>query len=470
MNSYAGKRHRLTEKFIGDRHFYAKVLSVAVPIMIQSGITNVVNMLDNIMIGQIGTTQMSGASIVNQLIFVYTLGIFGAVSGAGIFTAQYYGRQDMKGIQYTFRYKLLLAVFMTVGVILLFALRGDALISLYLEGEGAASDIRATLLYGRQYLNIMIAGLPAFMLSQVYASTLRECGETVLPMKAGLLAVGMDLIFNYLLIFGKCGFPKLGVEGAAIATVLSRYAEAVVILWWSHCHTKKHPYMKGIYRTFYMPWNVVKAIFIKGTPLLFNEIMWAAGTAALTQCYSLRGLHVIAALNIANTISNVFNIVFIALGESVGIIVGQLLGAGEMERARDTDNKLIAFSVAVCVLIAGCMIATAPFFPNLYNTDLQIRRLATGLIMVMAAFMPQNAFLQAAYFTLRSGGKTVITFIFDSVFIWCVSVPVVFMLSRFTQIPVAAIIVASGLTETIKVIAGFLLVKKGVWLQNIVCE
>ncbi len=458
----------LRQKLIGDRAFYMMVLAIAVPIMIQNGITNFVNLLDNIMIGRIGTEQMSGVAIVNQLIFVYNLCIFGGVSGAGIFTAQYYGQGDTEGVRATFRFKLWLAIILTGGTILLFSAFGPTLISLYLKGDGNAADAAATLTYGLQYLHIMLMGLPAFMLGQIYASTLRECGETVIPMKAGLVSVFVNLVFNYLLIYGKFGFPCLGVRGAAIATILSRYIEMGIVLFQTHRQSQKYPFSIGLYRTLTVPGQIVKKIAIKGSPLLINETLWAAGMSMLIQCYSVRGLHVVASMNISNTINNVFNIVFIALGDSVAIIVGQLLGAGKMKEARDTDTKLIAFSVMACTGVAIFMFFFAPFFPKMYNTTSDVRSLASTFIMLTAVFMPQNAFLHASYFTLRSGGRTFITFLFDSVFIWTVSVSTAFVLSRFTGLSVVAIFIAVQLTDLLKVILGFILVKKGIWIQNIV--
>ena len=316
----------------------------------------------------------------------------------------------------------------------------------------------------------MLVGLPPFMMVQVYASTLRECGETVVPMKAGITAVLINLLFNYILIYGKFGAPVLGVRGAAIATVLSRYVEAIIVISWTHRHKEKNPYIDGLYRTLKVPAYMTKKILIKGTPLLFNEALWAAGMAMLTQCYSVRGLNVVAGLNISNTINNVFNIVFIALGDSVAIVVGQLLGAGEMKKARETDTKMIAFSVFCCTCVALVMLILAPFFPLLYNTNAEARELAKYFIMITAIFMPQNAFLHASYFTLRSGGKTIITFLFDSVFIWCVSVTIAFTLSRFTALPVIGIYTLVQLGDIIKCVIGFILVKKGVWLQNIVAH
>lgn len=455
-------------KFIGDRNFYKMVLAIAVPIMIQNGITNFVSLLDNIMIGQIGTEQMSGVAIVNQLLFVYNLCLFGGVSGAGIFTAQYFGQKNQEGVRQTVRFKIWMVSLITLFTVILLLAAGGPLISFYLQGDGTVESAAATLRYGREYLQIMLPGLIPFMLVQVYSSTLRECGKTILPMKAGVIAVFVNLILNYLLIYGKFGMPALGVRGAALATIISRFVECAIVLIHTHRHTQENPFVQGLYSTLKVPGSLMIKIITKGMPLLLNETLWAAGTAMLTQCYSIRGLNVIAALNISNTINNVFNIVFIALGESVAIIVGQLLGAGKMKEARDTDNKMIAFSVFSCVVIAAVMLLLAQFFPLLYNTNDEARKLATYFIMLTAVFMPQNAFLHASYFTLRSGGKTIITFLFDSVFIWCVSVVIAFTLSRYTALPVAAVYAFVQMGDWIKCVIGFVLVKKGIWLQNIV--
>lgn len=468
METVQTKKPRLIRKFIGDKSFYKMVLTIAIPIMIQNGITNFVGLLDNIMIGQIGTEQMSGVAIVNQLIFVYNLCLFGGVSGAGIFTAQYFGQKNQEGIRQTVRFKIWMVTVITVVTIILFLTAGDSLIALYLRGDGAAESAASTLYYGKQYLRIMLLGLPPFMMVQVYSSTLRECGQTVLPMKAGVVAVFVNLILNYILIYGKFGSPAMGVQGAALATIISRYAEASIVLFHTHRHKTANPFAKGLYSTLKVPGQLVWKILLKGSPLLFNETLWAAGMAMLAQCYSMRGLNVVAAQNISNTINNVFNIVFIALGDSVAIIVGQLLGAGKMQEARDTDNKMIAFSVFCCTCVAAVMLILAPFFPMLYNTNSEARELAKYFIMITAVFMPQNAFLHASYFTLRSGGKTVITFLFDSVFIWCVSVTIAFTLSRFTALPVIAVYTFVQIGDLIKCAIGFILVKKGIWLQNIV--
>lgn len=460
--------NKIGKKFIGDRAFYKMVLAVAVPIMIQNGITNFVGMLDNIMVGQIGTEQMSGVAIVNQLMFVYYLCIFGGLAGAGIFTAQYFGQKDDEGIRHTFRYKFWMAFLLTTGAFLLLFFAGGNLIRMYLNGSSDGGDLEAAFYYGKRYMQVMFFGLPAFMMVQIYVSTLRECGETVVPMKAGITAVMINLCLNYLLIYGKLGLPALGVIGAAIATVISRYVEAAIVIIWTHRNKEKNPFIVGIFTTLKVPKHLVQKFFIKGAPLLINETLWSSGMAFLVQCYSVRGLNVIAGLNIANTINNVFNIVFIAMGDAVAIIIGQLLGAGKMEEARDTDNKIIAFSVFCCIGVAALMICVAPLFPRIYNTTDDVRTLAVQFIIAQAIFMPQAAFMHAAYFTLRSGGKTIVTFLFDSVFVWCISVPVAYGLTRLTNVPVIAVFAMVQIADWIKCSIGFILVKKGVWMQNIV--
>lgn len=174
----------------------------------------------------------------------------------------------------------------------------------------------------------------------------------------------MNLVLNYLLIFGKFGFPEMGVEGAALATVISRYVQALIVVAWTHRNTERMPFIVGAYKSFRVPMHLVGNIVKKGTPLMCNEILWASGLAMLVQCYSTRGLDAVAALNISTVISNLFNVVFIALGSAVSIIVGQLLGAGKMEEAKDTDAKLLFFSVVSCVMIGGCLIRAGTSLPG----------------------------------------------------------------------------------------------------------
>ena len=454
--------------YIGDRAFYRKLFSVLVPILIQNLITNFVSLLDNIMVGQVGTEPMSGVAIVNQLLFVFNLCIFGGLAGAGIFTAQYYGKGDNEGVKNTFRAKLYIALLAVVLFTAAFVLKGDALIRLFLHEGKEQLDLAATLGFGRAYLRVMLLQMPLFALCQVYSGTLRETGETLLPMKAGIIAVFVNLIFNYILIFGKLGLPALGVVGAAVATVIARVVECAIVLCWTHRHSARCGFVVGLYRSLRVPAPLAKRMLRLGLPLLVNEFLWSGGMTTLNQCYSLRGLEVISALNISSTISNLFFCAFIAMGNAISILIGQLLGAGELERAVDEDRKLIAFSVVLSLLVGGIMAAVAPLVPQIYNTTDSVKALACDLLLVGAAMMPINAFTNACYFTLRSGGKTIITFIFDSAFLWVIAVPAAFVLSRFTPMPILPMYITVSLLDLIKCAVGYYLVKRRKWVNNIV--
>ena len=454
-------------RFIGDKPFYRRVFAVMVPVLIQQVITNFVSLLDNLMVGQIGTEPMSGVAIVNQLLFVFALCIFGALAGPGILTAQFYGAEDHAGVRHTFRAKLYLALAAFVVFAAVLLTHGADLVRLFLHEGEAGLDLDATHAAAMQYLRVMLWQMLPFAVVQVYAGTLRETGETMLPMKAGLIAVGVNLVGNYLLIFGKLGLPVLGVRGAAIATVASRFVEMGIVAVWTHRHTDACPYIVGVYRSPRVPGALLRRMAKLGLPLLVNELLWSSGMTVLNQCYSVRGLEVISALNISSTISNLFFCAFLSMGTTVSIIIGQLLGSGETERAVDEDRKLIAFAVVLCTAVGAVMAVIAPLVPELYNTTAPVKRLAVSFLLVSAAMMPVNAFTNSCYFTLRSGGKTFITFLFDSVFVWGVSVPAAFALSRLTHMPIVPMYLVVYALDLIKCVIGYVLVKSRKWVNNL---
>lgn len=459
---------KFKKKYIGNWDFYRRYLLLAIPMILQNAITNLVSFLDNIMVGQLGTEQMSGVAIVNQLIFVYNLAIFGAVSAASIFGAQYFGKGNHKGHMYSFRFKLYATLLVTGGAILLFLMKGSALISLYLTDTVGNGATDVALKYGQEYLAIMMVGLIPFAVNQSYATNIKETGQTFIPMLASFVAVGTNALLDYLMIFGIGPFPKMGVQGAALATVIARYIEALIVIIWAHMHRAKNRYLEGAYTGFGIPFAELKAILVKGFPLMMNEVMWAAGMTTVTQCYSVRGLDVVAGLNIASTITNLFNIVYLQLGSCISIVVGQYLGAGKLEEAKDADNKMIVFSVFCCVIMAALMFVVGGFFPGIYNTSEEIKGLATQFIAVSAIIMPFCAFSHASYFTLRSGGKTVVTFLFDSVFTWVIVVPAAYLLAHFTGLGIVSIYFLVQGTEMIKVIIGYYMVKSNVWVVQMV--
>ncbi|MGN0347807.1 MAG: MATE family efflux transporter [Lachnospiraceae bacterium] len=449
---------------------YRKALMLAVPMMIQNGITNAVSLVDSVMVGSLQTECMTGVSIVGQLLFVFNLSIFGGISGPGIFSAQFYGKGDLEGVRSSFRMKLWIGITCMLLGILAFSFLGDSMIGLYLHGNSEILNKELTMEYGLQYLQIILLQILPFVIIQCYASTLRETGEAFMPMIAGVTSVIVDVVLNYCLIGGHFGFPRLEVKGAAIATVIARIVELLIIVSCAHARKNRFPFLDGIYRTMLVPGELFWKMLKKGTPILLNEFLWAGSIAVLTQCYSMRGLEIVAGLNIANVLCNLFNVVFIALGNAVGILIGQMLGASKYNQAKQDSVHLMWFTAVICLLLVVILIPAAFLFPKFYNATEEVRNYGKYFIMLTACFFPLQGFLNALYFTLRSGGKTVITFLFDSGYSWVIAVPLAYLLCKFSALPILAIYAIVQCADFIKVTIGYVMIRKGIWLTNLAEE
>jgi putative MATE family efflux protein len=325
--------------------------------------------------------------------------------------------------------------------------------------------------YAREYLMMMLFGLIPFAINNAYSSTLRETGQSVVPMVAGICAVLVNLVLNWVLIFGHFGLPAMGVRGAALATVISRYVELIIVVVWTHKNKDKNPYIRGVYRSWHIPGPLLKQIFIKGLPLILNETLFSAGLAFLNQCYSVCGLDVVPALSISSTIYNLTAVIFRSLGITVGILTGQMLGAGlSAEEVRDSNRKQIALCVASGVVFGGVTALLCNSFPQIFKTTDEVRQLAGYLILISAICMPLHAYIMPAYFTLRSGGKTFITFLFDCGSIWALMLPLAFVLTRFTDMPIIPVYILCNSVDIIKCVIGVFLIRGGSWIQNLTAK
>ena len=462
--------HSLRSRFIGDKAFYKSVLVLLIPIIIQQFITSFVSLLDNVMVGSLGTEAISAASIANQVMMVFALAVFGGLSGASIFGAQFFGKGDMDGMRHTFRFKMYFSAGVSAAAVLIYLVFGESFIASCLKGESNGGDLELTLRSGCNYLYIMLWGLPPFALVQTYAGTLRESGETRAPMFAGICAILTNLAGNWILIFGNLGAPKLGVEGAAIATVISRYAELAIVMVHAHRHTEKYVFLAGAYRSLYVPGKLVRRISRTAAPLLVNEILWSLGMTFINQFYSSRGLNAVAALNITGTAWNLFCVIMFAMGSAVSIMVGQRLGAGKMAEARDVDRKLIFLTEVIHVAIGLAMVLASPLVPRMYNVGPEVQDLTRRMLIIAGLSLPLHSFAHVTYFTIRSGGRTVITFFFDAVYTWAVTVVLAFVLTRFTDWSIVKIYCCVQFIDIVKVAIGLMMLRSDFWARNVVSD
>ncbi len=457
---------RTLHRYIGDRAFYRRMLAIAIPVMVQIGITNFVNLLDNVMVGQLGTAAMTGVSIANQLITIFNLAVFGLVSGASIFAAQFFGKGDMENLRFSFRFKIIGSLIICLLGTAVFLGFTEPLVSLYLTGEGDAAAIKESLDIGKRYLCILLLSFPAFAFSQSYSGTLRETGNAVAPMIASMTAIFVNLGLNYVLIFGHLGAPALGTEGAAIATVIARYAETLIVILYTHKDPKKRPYAHRLYASLRIPKALLASILKKSIPLMTNETLWALGLSLLAQCYSTHGYNVMSANSICQTIYTLFSVTFSALGTAVGILVGQRLGASDEEGAVDTFRKLAFFGILFCTLVGAAMALTAPVFPTFYKTEAAVSALATQFIQIVGICIPLSAYAHICYYTIRAGGRTMLTFVFDSAYICGFVVPLGYLLSGL-GVSILPVFLITHLTDLGKCIIATVMIKSRIWIRNV---
>ena len=320
---------------------------------------------------------------------------------------------------------------------------------------------------GVDYLHVMLIGLLPIGWTNAYSGTLRDTGQTRVPMVASIIAIFVNLIGNALLIYGFFGLPALGARGAAIATVISRFVELGVLVIYTKTHAKAHPFIIGAFATMKIPYRQAVKFVLKSLPLMANETLWALGQTMMNQCYSYRSLDAMSALSINSTLWNLLGVAFLAMGEAVGIVVGQILGRSEKEKAMDHAKKMIAFTTVLGLVFGLLMIVISPFFPLLYKASDAERHLAGQIIVVTGAFMPLCAYMHASYFTLRAGGNTLVTFLFDSCYVWVISVPAAFVMAHFTELGVTQMLFGVQALDIIKCFIGGAMVRSGVWAKTL---
>ena len=458
----------MLKRYIGDRAFYRSALHIAIPTLIQSIITQSVGLLDNIMVGRIGTMPMSGVTIANQLFTLFTVSVFGAVSAAGIFTAQFHGAKDHEGVRNTFRYKLFLSVGIAMLFILGFYVFSDPLLNWFLKGEGSAEDAAKILAYGKQYLRIMLVGLIPYSLTNTYCSTLRETGHPTVPMISSTVAMGANLVLNYVLIFGRLGLPAMGSAGAAWATVISRFVELSVVAIWAHSHHRDIPFVQGLYRSFHIPKKLFGTITTTGIPLLMNESIYSVAMVLVSQMLSTISLTMMPAVNISNTIYHFAYVAASSAGSPVYIIMGAMMGRGASEEEiKDCNRKLKFLAFCGGLITAAILLAAAPVFPKLYNTTDEIRHMASWFILLSALPVPFEAYSVAIYATLRSGGRTFITFLFDCGSMWLFNVPLAFLFTQILTLPPILVFAGCRLYFYLRAIFGTVILHRVRWINRL---
>lgn len=443
------------KKFIGDKTFYITVLTVAIPLMLQQLIISSVNLIDNLMVGQLGDYAIGAVGTVNRVYIIILYGINGLVAACSIYIAQYFGAKNKGKMQESFLISLLISFLLVVCFTIVALVYPKEIVMYFTKDE-------QILTYGAQYLKIVIFSFLPNVFSLCIASAIRSIGKTKAPLIISIIAVIANTILNYILIFGHFGFPSLGVKGAALATVIARFLE--LIMYVVVVNQEEFP---RVFHFVKITKELLTKTLLKAIPLFLNEIIWTFGIATLFKFYSTRGSWATSGYSIALTIADIFFILFSGMAIATTVLVSQKLGANHLEQAKENAYKLVGFGIFLALVFGIGMFASSYILPYIYNVTEETMSVAVSIVRIMGCFYWIYMATAQFYFILRAGGDMKSALLMDSGFMWLFNIPLIYMIAYYTNINIILMYVMSQMTDVIKLLYSYFLVKKEKWLVNL---
>lgn len=446
------------KKFFGDYKFYKMILLLALPIMFQQLITALVSLIDNIMIGSVGDIALTSVTVANKPFIIFQSLMFGVSGAAGIFIAQFYGAKNHEKAQRSFDINIIMALSIAAILTLLFFLVPQNIIELFTKTPTIVKNAMT-------YIKVMRFAFIPYAISLTCMMSLRNVGIVKVQLGASTTAVIINTFLNYCLIFGNFGFPKLGIQGAAIATLVARVIEMVLYII---ILNRNNYFIKIKIKEIFQPEMMLfKRIIQRGYPVIVNEVAWSLGTSLIFLSYLRCDEYMVAAISVVDTVANLMFVFFGGLSSAVAICIGANLGANKIEEAKDNSYKLIGFSVILTSLVAIIVFVITPYIPLLYNLSPDINNAIIKCIHIRCITIIPAGISLTVFFTLRAGGDTKNTLLLDSGFLWCGGVLVSTILSIYTNISLVNLYACVELLEILKLAVSLRFYNKGKWLKNI---
>jgi putative MATE family efflux protein len=414
------RRHRRAIiSFFSDAEYYQRLFKLGFPIALQQFIMSSLNMVGVVMIGQLGAAQLAAVGLANQIFFLLNLLIFGITSGSAMFTAQLWGKRDVPNIRKVLGLALTLGLVAgTAFLIIAEIFPADAL--------GIYSRDAQVIALGSDYLRIMGFSFILYAISMSFSSVLRSTGDVQTPLFVTFTALSLNMLLSYTLIFGKLGFPELGVQGAAIAVLVSRVVECGVLLWLTY--RKGSPAAAGLKELFSYDLSFALKVLKPALPVVANEVLWSTGTSAYSVAYARIGTDAIAAMNIAGSIDNMAFTLIIGFGNACAIMVGNRIGEGDEPQAFRYALRTMILGMLTAMVIGSIILLSSSSLLTLYNVSPDVIDYAHHVLVIIGLLLWLRAMNMILFIgVLRSGGDTRLAFILDGVIIWVVGVPLVFI-------------------------------------------
>jgi putative MATE family efflux protein len=442
-----------------DKQFYRNLFAIALPIMFQNFINSFVNMLDTVMIGRLGTVEIAAVGLGNQVFFLYNMALFGLCSGSSIFTDQFWGKRDIQGIRRNTGFGLILALggavlFTTAGLLI-----PDRIIAAY-------SQDPAVITAGAEYLRVLAPSFIPFGISMIFMHTLRSVERVKLPMAATFAALSVNAVLNYCFIFGAGPFPAMGVRGAAIATVISRIAETLILILVSYI--RKYPPAGSLGELLNFNTAYVRRFIRIVLPVLINEIIWSFGISLQNLIFARTHTDAIAAFNIVGTVNQLTWVLFIGLGNGVAVLIGKKIGEGDEKSARDYAARITVFSPLAALGAVCILLPVSRLLPFVFNVNENVIASANIMFIILSFFYPFRSFNMAMVVGIcRAGGDTVFCAVYDILFLWALALPLAALAGFVFHAPVWILFLCLNSEECFKVILGFWRLRSGKWLRNV---
>lgn len=443
-----------------DKKFIKTLMLLAIPIILQSLVTASLNLLDNLMIGSLGENEIAAVGISNQFYMLYYYTIMGITLGAGIFMSQFWGKKDVTSIHKFLGISLVVGMISTIFFAILAFFFPEMIMKIFI-------DENIVIEQGVAYLKMVALSYIFTTISLAYAAALRSIGQTKIPMYGSLVGLVFNGILNYIFIFGKFGAPVMGVAGAALGTTVSRFMELVFILF--IIYKNKNVVAGKISQLLDFNFDLVKRYFITATPVVFNDVMWIAGITAYFIAYSKLGINATATMQIANTINNVFNIFGIGIASASAILIGNKIGAGKEENAKEDAIKISVFGVLIGIIIGIFFFFLSPFIAMLFKITPETYENLIFVLKVMAIILPLRFFgITQIIGVLRGGGDVMYAIITELVAVWLIGVPLSFIGAVYFNLPITIVYILVCLEEPFKAIATYPRLCSGKWIKNLV--
>lgn len=438
----------------------------AVPLALQNLVTTSVSLVDNLMIGSLGDTAIATVNLANQFFFIFNLMLFGMGSGAAVLMAQFWGKKDECGMRRVAGLTFILGL----GVSLLFAVCS----ALFPETIMAIfSADKAVISLGAEYIRIIAVTFPLTAATLVLSYLLKSSEEVKIPLVASTFSIGINIVFNYFLIFGKFGFPKLGVAGAAYATALARFFECAFIYGISFI---KIDFLKRHVRDYIsFSKDLFKKFVTTSCPVILNETLWSLGVSMYFAVYSRIGItpedgtSAVAAVNIASLAEKLSSVFVFGMCHAVSIIIGKEIGSGRMRRARYDAGQFSVLAPLCGVLFGAVMVALMNPFISLFKVSDAARVYAVHLIIILAVALPiKNYNLVNIVGVFRGGGDTVFSCLLDVLGVWGIGLPAALITGFVFKLPLEVVFSSTLTEEFVKSIVIFIRIKSGKWVHYLV--